>query len=131
MAPDLVKDLVAVTPTGIPWRIKSAELFEPHHLDMLYAILRAAIPPTVRESKARGKRNLGTVYISDDAFHKLVAQLRKDTVIFDEASEDEFEAYLAESPTDSVIFRQTLQGMLVDLPPDVKAQLVQVLGALR
>lgn len=129
----VVKELAAaaVTPSGVPWRIKSAELMAPHNLDMLYDILRAIVPPVVRESKIRGKKKLGTVYISDDEFYKIVAQLKTDTVVFDSASEEDFELYLAESPTDSIVFRQTLQGMLIDLPPQTKGLLVAVLGALR
>ncbi|CAN8101513.1 unnamed protein product [Discula destructiva] len=127
---ELVEELAAVTPTGVPWRIKSAELFKPHNLDMLYAIMRAIVPPVVRESKIRGRRKLGTVYISDEEFHKIVAQLKKNTVVFDSASEEDLEVYLAESPSDSVVFRQTLQGMLIDLPPETKGLLVSVLSTL-
>lgn len=125
-----LKDLAAVMPTGIPWRVKSSELMDPQYMDMLYAILTAVVPPMVRESKIRGKKKLHTVYISDEEFHRLVAELKKNTVIFDSATEEEFEAYLAESPSDSVQFRQLLQGMLLDTPPAVKAELVRVLWAL-
>lgn len=127
----LVKELAAVTPTGVPWRVKSTELMEPRYLDMLYAIMRAVIPPMVRESKVRGRKNIHTVYISDDEFYRIVGQLKKDTVIFDSATEEDFEAYLAESPTESIVFRQTLQGMLIDAPPEVKRKLVGVLWQLR
>lgn len=128
---DVVSAVAAVTPTGIPWRIKTAELMDTQQLDMLYAILRAIVPPTVRASKARGRRRLDTVYISDEDFYKIVAQLRKSTVVFDSASEEDLEQYLAESPTDSIIFRQTLQGMLFDLPPETKGLLVFALRNLR
>lgn len=129
---DLVKELAAtVTPSGVPWRVKHSELMEPHRLDMLYAIMRAVIPPMVRESKVRGRKNRHTVYISEEEFYRTVGKLKKNTVIFDSASEEDFEAYLAESPTESVVFRQTLQGMLIDAPPEVKTQLATLLSMLR
>lgn len=128
---DVVSERAAVTPTGVPWRVKTAELMETQHLDMLYAILKAAVPPIVRESKLRGRKKLDTVYISDEEFQKIVSQLRKSTVVFDLASEDDLERYLAESPTDSILFRQTLQGMLLDLPPQTKGLLVFALRNLR
>lgn len=126
------KAQAAVTPTGIPWRIRTGEVMAPQHMDMLYAILRAVVPPVVRESKARGrKKKLGTLYMPDEDFHKAVARLRKNTVILEAATEEDFESYLAESPTDSMAFRQTLQGMLIDLPPGPKGLLVKVMAALR
>lgn len=128
---EIVSEVAAVTPTGIPWRVKTAELMETQQLDMLYAILKAIVPPTIRESKVRGRKKLDTVYISDEEFHKIVAQLRKNTVVFDSASEEDFEQYLAESPTDNIVFRQTLQGMLYDLPPQTKALLEFALRNLR
>lgn len=128
---EVMSELAAVTPTGIPWRVKTAELMETQHLDMLYAILKAAIPPIVRDSKVRGKKRLDTVYISDAEFEAVVTQLRKNTVVLDSASEEDLEQYLAESPTDHIIFRQTLQGMLIDLPPKTKGLLAFALQNLR
>lgn len=128
---EVMSEIAAVTPTGIPWRVKTAELMETQQLDMLYAILKAAMPPIVRESRIRGKRRLDTIYISDEVFLKMVSQLRKSTVVLDSASEADLEEYLAESPTDNIVFRQTLQGMLLDLPPKTKGLLASALKGLR
>lgn len=128
---DTISEIAAVTPTGIPWRVKTAALMDTSQLDMLYAILKAAMPPIVRESKVQGRKRLDTVYISDEDFSKMVSQLRKNTVVMDSASEEDLEQYLAESPTDEIIFRQTLQGMLLDLPPKTKGLLAFALTNLR
>lgn len=128
---EAMSEVAAVTPTGIPWRVKTAELLETQQLDMLYAILKAAIPPMVRESKVRGKKRLDTVYMPDADFRAVVTQLRKTTVVLNSASEEDLEQYLAESPTDHIIFRQTLQGMLLDLPPKTKGLLAFALQNLR
>lgn len=127
----VMSEVAAVTPTGIPWRVKTAELMETQHLDMLYAILKAAIPPMVRESKLRGKKRLDTVYMSDGEFQAVVTHLRKTTVVLNSASEEDLEQYLAESPTDHIVFRQTLQGMLLDLPPKTRGLLSFALHNLR
>lgn len=113
----MADELTVVQATGIPWRFKVTEPMGPSEYRMLYALMDAVLVSIRKESKApRKRRPQNVTYIPDDEYNKAVSRLKKETVILDHSSEEDLEDYLAEKPSDNLIFRQLLQGMLLQLP---------------
>lgn len=123
--------LTAQLPAGIPWRLKTAEVISDDQWRMLIALMDTVVPSVQRESTAPRRESLSTAYISETRFREAVSHLRRDTVVLDAASEQDLERYLAEKPSDSILFQQVLKGMLHHLPPETRSQLFRVLSILR
>lgn len=127
----MADELSTVIPTGIPWRMKTTEALGPSEYRILYAFLDAILVSVQRDSTAPKKRRSRNVsYIPDDEYQKFFARVKKDTVILDHSSEEELERFLAEQPSKDLLFRQLLQGMLVQLPQAKIGLLSKVLWAL-
>lgn len=131
MADNPISLLPAVVPTGIPHRLKITEVMAPSEWRTLLAIMDTILPSVQKESKAPRKKSLSVAYISDEKYDAALAHLKKNTIVLDTASEDDVERYLADKPSDDIIFQQMLQGMLLSLPLQTKNLLVTVLKVLR
>lgn len=97
---------------------------------MLYAIIDAILISVHKESTAPRRRSRNVSYISDQEYQNFVSRLKKDTVILDHSSIEDLDKYLAEKPSDDLLFQQLLQGMLLQLPQDKMKLLSGVLWAL-
>lgn len=124
-------ELTAVQATGIPWRFKVTEPMGPGEYRMLYALMDAVLVSVRKESKAPRKRRPESVtYIPDDEYNRITSRMRNETVILDHSSEEDLEIYLAERPSEDLVFQQLLQGMLLQLPHAKINLLTWVLWAL-
>ncbi|ROW11800.1 hypothetical protein VPNG_04976 [Cytospora leucostoma] len=130
MAEKVSAVLTAQLPAGIPWRLKTAEVISDDQWRMLIALMDTVVPSVQRESTAPRRKSLSTAYISENRFREAVSHLKKDTVIFDTASEQDLDRYLSEKPSDNLLFQQVLKGMLHHLPPEKRLQLFRVLAIL-
>lgn len=122
--------LTAVRPTGIPWRSKITEALGPNEHRMLYAIIDAILIAVQKDSTAPKRRSRNVSYISDNEYQHFVSRLNKDTGILDHASVEDLDEFLAEKPSDELLFQQLLQGMLLHLPQEKMKLLSGVLWAL-
>lgn len=125
------KKSTSVKLTGVPHRLKITEAMTDNQWRTLLAIMDTIIPSIQRESKAPKKKSLSVAYISDERYDSAIDNLRRNTVLFDNNSEEEIEGVLAENPSDDILFQQQLQGMLLTIPQQTKRQLLLVLSIMR
>lgn len=127
----MADNLGSVIPTGIPWLMKTTEALGPNEYRILYAFFDAILVSVQRDSTApKKRRSRNVLYVPDDEYQKFFARVKNDTVILNHSSEEELENYLAEQPSKDLLFRQMLQGMLVQLPQAKISLLSNVLWAL-
>jgi hypothetical protein len=127
-----VSDILAVQkPAGIPWRLKTAELMPDAQWRTLMAIMDTIVPSIQRKSIAPKRKSRSVAYISDRRYQDAVSHLKKNTILLDSAGEAELDKYLADRPTDDLLFQQVMKGMLHHVPPELKTMLIRVLYLLR
>lgn len=131
MAESIPNVLSAQKPAGIPWRLKTAELMPDAQWRMLLAIMDTVVPSIQKESAAPKRKSRSIAYISDARYQDALSHLRKDTILLDNASEEELDRYLSDRPTDDLLFQQVLKGMLHHVPQELKTLLSRVLYILR
>ncbi|KAG8157425.1 hypothetical protein KVR01_012809 [Diaporthe batatas] len=128
---DSIADMLTVQkPAGIPWRLKTAELMPHEQWRTLMALMDTVVPSIQKESTAPKRKSRSIAYISDSRYQDAVSHLKSNTILLDNASEDELDKYLSDRPTDDLMFQQVLKGMLHHVPPELQTLLSRVLYLL-
>lgn len=126
----MADELTTVMPTGIPWRMKVTEAMGPGEHRILYALMDAILVSIQKDSTAPKRRSRNVLYLPDDEYQKFFTRVKNDTVLLDHCTLEDLEGYLAERPSEDILFQQLLQGMLLQLPSAKITLLTRVLWVL-